>query len=62
MSHPTLFDDTNGGMYLVQDIITDCSVVASLSSAAAYEYKHNSHVSLSTLKPVFNMFFLDRYV
>jgi hypothetical protein len=62
MSHPTLFDDTNGGMYLVQDIITDCSVVASLSSAAAYEYKHNLQVSFPTLIPIINYVFSDRYV
>ena len=33
-------------MYLVQDIITDCSVIASLCAAAAYEYKHHIQVTL----------------
>jgi hypothetical protein len=31
-------------MYLVQDVITDCSVVASLCAAAAWENTHSSQV------------------
>ena len=53
MSNPVLFDDTDAGMYLVQDIITDCSVVASLCSAAAYEYKHHSKVHPSPPPPTY---------
>ena len=39
IKNPVLVDTSDGGMYLVQDIITDCSVIASLCSAAAWEYK-----------------------
>jgi hypothetical protein len=41
---PKLIDEGEGGMYLVQDIITDCSLVASLCAAAAWEYKHKAQV------------------
>ena len=47
VEQPTLLDDVGGqgAMYLVQDVITDCSVVASLSAAAAWEHAHSSQVS-----------------
>jgi hypothetical protein len=46
LEEPCLLDDDggNGGMYLVQDMITDCSLVASLCSAAAWEVKHHAKV------------------
>ena len=46
LDEPCLLDDENGdgGMYLVQDMITDCSLVASLCSAAAWEVKHHAQV------------------
>jgi len=46
VEQPTLLDDVGGqgAMYLVQDVITDCSVVASLSAAAAWEHAHSSQV------------------
>jgi len=34
-------------MYLVQDIITDCSLVASLCAAAAWEVTHQEKVTLA---------------
>ena len=50
LERPILLDDVGGrgAMYLVQDVITDCSVVASLSAAAAWEHAHSSQVSLPT--------------
>ena len=45
-----LVDTSDGGMYLVQDIITDCSVIASLCSAAAWEYKHKSRVPVPEIR------------
>src|SRR5271170_7229872 len=47
----TLFDnrtESEAGKYLVQDIITDCSVVASLCSAASYEFSHKKQVPPTT--------------
>jgi calpain-7 len=44
LEYPQLFDDGDGGMYLVQDIITDCSLVASLCAAAAWEVTHQEKV------------------
>ena len=48
LEHPLLLDDVGGqgAMYLVQDVITDCSVVASLCSAAAWEHTHSAQVSI----------------
>ena len=48
LDNPSLTDRPgDAGMYLVQDVITDCSVVASLCAAAAWEFKHNSRVNFS---------------
>jgi len=53
LEQPLLFDDVGGtgGMYLVQDIITDCSVVASLSAAAAWEHTHSAQVTTQPFLP-----------
>src|SRR5436305_15023439 len=48
MTDAMLFDnsDKEEGKYLVQDIITDCSVVASLCSAASYEVTYKKKVKI----------------
>lgn len=45
LDDPQLFG--GGGMFLVQDVITDCSLVASLCSAAAWEEKFDRKVQNS---------------
>lgn len=47
LNDPTFSDDAGGGMYLVQDVITDCSLVASLCASSAWEFKHHSRVHFS---------------
>jgi len=44
LSDPSFEDRDGGGMYLVQDVITDCSLVASLCASSAWEFKHQHSV------------------